>query len=123
MKMGSQLERCLVSLALGSAVSMTCLGQASAARNNSQQPPNKEAVMLTEVQRRGLENLDRIALEARQIDNTAVRTELQSLIADALWDLDKAHARDIFRDAFKNARDIPDKAQATIAQTQVLQRL
>jgi len=123
MYLGSQFPRCFINVGFVFVVSATCFSQASAPPHNNQAPPKKDARMLTEVERRGLENLDRIALEARQIDNAAVRTELQSLIADALWDLDKSHARDIFRDAFKNAHAIPDKAKATVAQTQVLQRL
>ena len=61
---------------------------------------------LSPAQQQGLENLDRIALEARQIDNPLIRTDLQALIGDALWDFDKANARKIFLDAFKNARAI-----------------
>ena len=108
---------------VGLVVSTLCWGQASASRNENKNRSGKDARSLTEIERRGLENLDRIALEARQLDNSAIRTELQSLIADALWDFDKLHARDIFLDAFKNARAIADKRQAAVAQTQVIERV
>src|ERR1051326_2453308 len=123
MYLSSQLERCLISIGLSLGISIGCLGQTSASRIDNQKGARKEARPLTEIERRGLETLDRIALEARQIDNAAIRTELQSLIGDALWDFDKLHARNIFLDAFKNARAIADKRQATVAQTQVIQRV
>jgi hypothetical protein len=108
---------------LGIVISTACLGQASASRSVNQKGAKNEARPLTEIERRGLENLDRIALEARQIDKAAIRTELQSLIGDALWEFDKSSAKSIFLDAFKNARAIADKRQATVAQTQVIQRV
>jgi hypothetical protein len=108
---------------LGIVISTACLGQASATRTVNQKGAKNETRPVTESERRGLENLDRIALEARQIDNAAIRTELQSLIGDALWEFDKLHARNIFLDSFKNARAIADKRQATVAQTQVIQRV
>ena len=121
---GSQVKRCLVALALGLAISTNLYSdRASACGNGGQTPKKKEARPLTEIERRGLENLDRIALEARQIDNSAIRAELQSLIGDALWDFDKVHARSIFLDAFKNAHAIADKREATVAQTQVVKRV
>jgi len=123
MRLNSQVSRCLVTVGLGIVISTACLGQASASRSASQKGAKKEARSLTEIERRGLENLDRIALEARQIDNAAIRTELQSLIGDALWEFDKSSAKNIFLDAFKNARAITDKRQATVAQTQVIQRV
>jgi len=123
MRLNSQVSRCLVTIGLGIVISTACLGQASASRSANQKGAKNEARPLTEIERRGLENLDRIALEARQIDNATIRTELQSLIGDALWEFDKSSARNIFLDAFKNARAIADKRQATVAQTQVIQRV
>src|SRR5256714_11198873 len=123
MRLNSQVSRCLVTIGLGIVISTACLGQASASRSVNQKGAKNEARPLTEIERRGLENLDRIALEARQLDNAAIRTELQSLIGDALWDFDKLHARNIFLDAFKNARAIEDKRKAAVAQTQVIQRV
>ena len=83
----------------------------------------KKTPALTATQQRALENLDRIALEARQIDNAAIRTDLQSLIGDALWDFDTANARNIFIDAFKNARNIEDKRKAAAVQTAVIKHI
>jgi hypothetical protein len=116
-------EKCLVAVGMALIISTVSLGQGSAGRNENQKPAGKGARSLTEIERRGLENLDRIALEARQVDNSAIRTELQSLIADALWDFDRLHARNVFLDAFKNARAIADKRQAAVAQTQVIKRV
>jgi tetratricopeptide (TPR) repeat protein len=123
MYFGSKFERGLVAIGMGFVISTACLGQASAVRNEDQKRAGKNTRALTEIERRGLENLDRIALEARQIDNSSIRAELQSLIADALWDFDKLHARNIFLDAFKNARALTDKRQAAVAQTQVIKRI
>lgn len=123
MRLNSKVSRCFVTIGLGIVISTACLGQTSVSRSANQKDAKKEARALTEIERRGLENLDRIALEARQIDNPAIRTELQSLIGDALWEFDKSSARNIFLDAFKNARAIADKRQATVAQTQVIQRV
>ena len=109
MRLNSQVSRCLITIGLGIVISTACLGQASVSRSVNQKGAKNEARPLTEIERRGLENLDRIALEARQIDNAAIRTELQSLIGDALWEFDKSTARNIFLDAFKNARAITDK--------------
>src|SRR5207248_8906236 len=120
MYFSSQLERCLVAVLLSIAIATTCLGQASAGRNENQKGAKKETRPLTEIERRGLENLDRIALEARQLDNAAIRTELQSLIGDALWDFDKLHARNIFLDAFKNARAIEDNRKDAVAKNYVI---
>src|SRR5436190_3414009 len=118
-----KFQRCLVAVGMALVMSTVSLGQVSAGRNDNKKPVGKDARSLTEIERRGLENLDRIALEARQIDNSAIRTELQSLIADALWDFDRPHARDIFLDAFRNARALADKGQAAVAQTQVIKRV
>ena len=111
-------------LVIGLVLVVMPAGLAQTPAGRTQNPKETKNVRaLTEMERRGLENLDRVALEARQIDNVAIRTELQSLIGDALWDFDKAHARSIFVDAFTNARAIADKRQATVAQTQVLERV
>src|SRR4051812_2997882 len=118
----SQLIGCLLTFVLVLGMGSASQGQTSAGRSQNRKD-TKKLQALTEMERRGLENLDRVALEARQIDNVAIRTELQSLIGDALWDFDKLHARSIFVDAFKNACAIPDKRQATVAQTQVLERV
>lgn len=123
MYFASKFGKCLVAIGMSFAISTLCLGQASANRNENQKRAGKDARTLTEIERRGLENLDRIALEARQVDNSAIRTELQSMIADALWDFDRLHARNIFLDAFKNARALADKRQAAVAQTEVIQRI
>ena len=118
----SQLIGGLLTFVLVLGTAPAAPGQTSAGPGQNRKD-TKKLQALTEMERRGLENLDRVALEARQIDNVAIRTELQSLIGDALWDFDKSHARSIFVDAFKNAYAIPDKRQATVAQTQVLERV
>lgn len=123
MYFNSRPEKWAATFGLVLVTSATCWGQVSANRKDSAPASKKETRSLTELERRGLENLDRIALESRQLDNSAIRTELQSLIGDALWDFDKVHARNIFRDAFKNARAIQDPRRATVAQTQVVKRV
>ena len=87
------------------------------------QDPKKAVVTLSPAQQQGLENLDRIALEARQIDNPGIRADLQALIGDALWDFDKANAKRIFLDAFKNARAIEDKNEAAVVQTEIVKHV
>jgi hypothetical protein len=73
MYFGLKFEKCLVAIGMALVISMVSLGQGSAGRNENQKPSGKGARSLTEIERRGLENLDRIALEARQIDNSANR--------------------------------------------------
>src|SRR5262245_31387077 len=78
---------------------------------------------ISELQQRALENLDRVALAARQIDNPGIRADLQAQIGDALWDFDPAHARNVFRDAFKNALSLEDKRTGVAVATQVLRHV
>jgi uncharacterized protein (DUF2267 family) len=78
---------------------------------------------LSPLQQRSLETLDVLSLEARHINNPAIRAELQALIGDALWDYDKPNARNIFIDAFKNARGLEDEDEARAVQTQILRNL
>lgn len=89
----------------------------------SQPGAKKMPPVITAAQQRGLENLDRISLEARQIENPKIRTHLQALIGDALWDFDKANARSIFIDAFKNARSIENPIEARAVQTEVIRQV
>lgn len=110
----------VVSLSLiGPALSV----QAQTSNRRSGRQKKKEPPALSPVQQRGLETLDTLALEARQIDNPAVRADLQALIADALWDFDKPNARKIFIDAFKNARGLEDQDDAMAVQTAILKHV
>ena len=104
-------------------ISGTCVAQTPGRSNLVPQDPKKALATLSPAQQQGLENLDRIALEARQIDNPGIRADLQALIGDALWDYDKTNAKRIFLDAFKNARAIEDKSEAAIVQTEVVKHV
>src|SRR5437588_6647807 len=104
-------------------ISGTCGAQTAGRSNLVPQDPKKALATLSPAQQQGLENLDRIALEARQIDNPGIRADLQALIGDALWDYDKTNAKRIFLDAFKNARAIEDKSEAAIVQTEVVKHV
>jgi len=123
MYFNSYLGKCLVTIGLHVAICCTSFAQAFPDGNQNRTGTKNNARVLTDVERRALENLDRVALEARQIDNATIRTELQTLIADALWDFDKPHAKNIFLDAFKNARAIQDTRQSVVVQTQVIARV
>jgi hypothetical protein len=104
-------------------VSGTSLAQNSSPQKNVRPETKKSAPVLSLTQQRGLENLDRIALEARQVDNPAIRADLQALIGDALWDFDKRNARNIFVDAFKNARSLEDRREAATVTTIVVKHV
>ena len=114
---------CLTALLLILADSNISWPQAPAKGGESAKGGKKQTPALTADQQRALENLDRIALEARQIDNVATRTDLQSLIGDAVWDFDQSNARNIFLDAIKNARNIEDKRKSAALQTAVIKRI
>jgi hypothetical protein len=91
-------------------------------RENTRQK-KKDVPVLSPLQQRGLETLDGLSLEARHIENAAIRADLQALIGDALWDFDKPNARNIFIDAFKNARTLEDEDEARAVQTQILKHV
>lgn len=91
-------------------------------RQNTRQK-KKEPAVLSPIQQRGLETLDGLSLEARHITNPAIRADLQAQIGDALWDFDKRNARNIFIDAFKNARNLDDEDEARAVQTQILKHV
>ncbi len=78
---------------------------------------------LSPLQQRALETLDGLSLEARHLENPAIRADLQALIGDALWEFDKPRARSIFVDAFKNARALEDDDEARAVETQILKHL
>jgi hypothetical protein len=105
------------------AVSATSLAQNSSPQKGARPETKKSAPALSLTQQRGLENLDRIALEARQVDNPSIRADLQALIGDALWDFDKPNARSIFADAFKNARSLEDPREAAAVTTIVVKHV
>jgi len=109
----------LFALTLGSSI---CSAQ-KPTKSGEPSRANPENRVLTELQQRGLENLDRVALAARQIENPGIRADLQSLIGDALWDFDQSHAKNIFRDAFKNALSLEDKRAGVAVATQVLKHV
>ena len=109
----------LFALTLGSSI---CLAQ-KPTKSGEPSRANPENRILTELQQRGLENLDRVAFAARQIENPGIRADLQSLIGDALWDFDQSHAKNIFRDAFKNALSLEDKRVGVAVATQVLKHV
>ena len=123
MKDNSILKSMISITSLLLTISGTCNAQTVSRPNVVQPDPKKAVATLSPAQQQGLENLDRIALEARQIDNPVIRTDLQALIGDALWDFDKANARKIFLDAFKNARAIEDKSEAAVVQTEVVKHV
>jgi len=101
----------------------TSLAQNSSRQKSARPETKKVVTVLSPNQQRGLENLDRIALEARQVDNPAIRADLQALIGDALWDFDKPNARSIFVDAFKNARSLEDHREAAAVTTIVVKHV
>lgn len=123
MKFNSYSRTWMAVIALLLVGSSMCRAQSMSRQKGVQQGAKKPAPALSSAQQHGLENLDRIALEARQIDNAAIRTELQALIGDALWDFDKPNARSIFVDAFKNARTIENKREAAAVETQVVKHV
>jgi hypothetical protein len=110
----------IVSFALVGVTSVPVQAQAS---NRQSKQKNKGPLPLSPMQQRGLETLDGLALEARQIDSPAVRADLQALIGDALWDFDKPNAKNIFVDAFKNARNLEDPNDAMEVQTAILRHV
>src|SRR6266446_7188548 len=101
MKYDSPSRTWVVAISLLLITSSVCRAQNPKRLKSGQQETKNTVPVLSSAQQHGLENLDRIALEARQIDNPAIRTELQTLIADALWDFDKSNARAIFIDALR----------------------
>jgi hypothetical protein len=123
MKHYSSSKTFVLAVSLLLITSSVCRAQSPKRPKSVQQETKRTAPVLSPTQQHGLENLDRIALEARQIDNPAVRTDLQALIGDALWDFDKPNARAIFVDAFKNAQAIEDKRQAADVQTEVVRHI
>jgi hypothetical protein len=94
--------------------------QAQIPNRQSGQTKTKPVPALSPIQKRGLETLDYLSQEARQINNPAIRADLQALIADAFWDFDKPTAKNIFIDAFKNARTLEDQNEARVVQTEIL---
>lgn len=123
MKYNSLSTSCLAAISLLLIASGTSLAQSSSGQKSVRPETKKAAPVLSSTQQRGLENLDRIALEARQVDNPAIRADLQALIGDALWDFDKPNARSIFVDAFKNARALEDSRAAAAVTTIVVKHV
>jgi hypothetical protein len=123
MKYHSRSPISLAAISLSLIVSGTSLAQNSNPKKGVRPETKKSAPALSLAQQRGLENLDRIALEARQVDNPAIRAGLQALIGDALWDFDKPNARNIFVDAFKNARSLEDHREAAAVTTIVVKHV
>ena len=123
MKYNSLSTNWLAAISLVLIASATSLAQSSSRQKSVRPETKKGAPVLSLTQQRGLENLDRIALEARQVDNPAIRADLQALIGDALWDFDKPNARSIFVDAFKNARSLEDHREAAAVTTIVVKHV
>lgn len=123
MKYYSRSTSWLAAIGLLLIISGAHLAQNSSRQKSVRPDTKKAATVLSPNQQRGLENLDRIALEARQVDNPAIRADLQALIGDALWDFDKPNARSIFVDAFKNARSLEDPRAATAVTTIVVKHV
>ena len=123
MKYNSLSTSWLAAVCLLLIVSGTSLAQSSNRQKSVRPETKKAAPVLSPTQQRGLESLDRIALEARQVDNPAIRADLQALIGDALWDFDKPNARSIFVDAFKNARSLEDPREAAAVTTIVVKHV
>jgi hypothetical protein len=96
--------------------------QAQTSNQNARQK-KKGVPILSPLQQRGLETLDGLSLEARHVNNAAIRADLQALIGDALWDFDKPNARNIFIDAFRSARTLEDEDEARAVQTQILKHV
>lgn len=113
----------LATISLLLTVSPTALAQNSSRPKSVRPETKKAAPVLSPNQQRGLENLDRIALEARQVDNPAIRADLQALIGDALWNFDKPNAKSIFVDAFRNARSLEDPREAATVTTIVVKHV
>jgi hypothetical protein len=123
MKRNSRSKIWLAAISMLLIPSGTSLAQNSSRQKSARPEMKKAAPVLSPNQQRGLENLDRIALEARQVDNPAIRADLQALIGDALWDFDKPNARSIFVDAFKNARSLEDHREAAAVTTIVVKHV
>jgi hypothetical protein len=123
MKRNSRSTIWLAAISMLLIPSGTSLAQNSSRQKSVRPDTKKAATVLSPNQQRGLENLDRIALEARQVDNPAIRADLQALIGDALWDFDKPNARSIFVDAFKNARSLEDPREAAAVTTIVVKHV
>jgi len=123
MNLSSHLKICLLVIGLNLIGVSAFAVKAQTAGPNSAQIKKKRPPSLSPIQQRALETLDSLSMQARQIDNPAVRAELQSLIADALWDFDRPTARNIFIDAFKNARRLEDPDEMTAAQTEILRHV
>ena len=65
----------LAAISLSLIVSGTSPAQNANPKKGARPETKKSAPVLSLTQQRGLENLDRIALEARQVDNPAIRAD------------------------------------------------
>ena len=84
--------------------------------------PTRESVVPREVdpeilQRRSiaLSSLQSLAIEARSYRDEPLRARVQTRVADALWDLDKEDARNLFRRAWAIAETIETETAAATA--------
>jgi hypothetical protein len=79
-------------------------------------PKQKKGVTptLRAEQRHALGVVDKIASEARSVDDIATRVRLEARAAELLWDFDQARARVVFAKAFDEADSMIDESSSSL---------
>jgi hypothetical protein len=72
--------------------------------------PRRRGPVLRDDQRHAVGVVDKIAGEARGVDDVADRVRLEARAADLMWDFDQARARTLFRRAFDEAESVTDES-------------